>query len=69
MEGKATSNACFAFKNVCVERIAEKPRHSAVIHCLYMKQAVNRIKHGDLMEMLKKINVDGRNQRPIKNLY
>lgn len=67
MEGKGTSNAIFMLR-VMAERIIEKQRNMYVCFIDYEK-AFDRVRHEDLMEILKSIGVKGSELRMIKNLY
>lgn len=67
VEGKGTSNAIFMLRNMA-ERVIEKQRNLYVCFIDYEK-AFDRVRHGDLLEILKSIGVDGGELRMIRNLY
>ena len=67
MEGKGTSNATFMLRTMA-ERVIEKQRKLVVCFIDYEK-AFDRVRHEDLIEILKDIGVYGKELRVVQNLY
>ena len=67
MEGKGTMNAIFVLR-MLAERAIEMQKDLYVCFIDYEK-AFDRVKHGELIRLLERIGVDGKDLRMIENLY
>ena len=67
VEGKGTRNAIFILRMLS-ERAIEVQKDLYFCFIDYEK-AFDRVKHENLIKMLKNINIDGKDLRIIKNLY
>ena len=67
MEGKGTTNAIFVLR-MLAERAVEMQKDMYVCFIDYEK-AFDRVKHGELINMLERIGADGKDVRMIENVY
>ena len=67
VRGKGTSNTIFLLR-VLSERMVEK-QHDLYACFIDYEKAFDRVRHVELMEILKNIGVDGKDYRIIKELY
>ena len=67
MEGKGTTNAIFVLR-MLAERAIEMQKDIYVCFIDYEK-AFDRVKHGELIQMLESIGADGKDIRMIENVY
>ena len=67
LEGKGTTNAIFVLR-MLAERAVEMQKDMYVCFIDYEK-AFDRVKHGELINMLERIGADGKDVRMIENVY
>ena len=67
LEGKGTTNAIFVLR-MLAERAIEMQKDIYVCFIDYEK-AFDRVKHGELIQMLESIGADGKDIRMIENVY
>jgi predicted DNA-binding protein len=67
IDGKSTTNASYILRNI-IERSMEMQQDLYLCFIDYTK-AFDKVRHVELINMLEKINIDGKDQRIIKLMY